>query len=110
MMISASPFHIDDTNRAFIEPGYYMSFPLVSSNGKADVVGTILNFRQAWGIRPNELTDICQKYKLDMKVETTECGGRFTEYYEYVNGSVTYQSKDDYKDWFWEVRNPFDGG
>ena len=98
-------FYIEKTARAFIEPGCYSIHHLV--NGE---IGVCFDFHQAWNITPDNFDDISDKYDLDIKIETTECGMCYTERYEKLRGQESTYDCPEYTNWFWDVYDPDLGG
>lgn len=99
--------YVEDTMRAFVfyQPEYWLYEYNVD-----DQYGLILDFKQAWAIRPEELLEIAKKYSLDMKIFGIECGMEFAQDIVIVDGELKKNDSIRYDDWFWDCPDPWCGG
>lgn len=108
--------YISNTRRAFVIDEPYTvqdSIDILSENGLQGTAVCGLHIWQAWGIDVKSFIEISQKYHLDIRIDTVECGMMFTEHYEIINGKVTEDIGKTYKtyeEFEWDVPYFFLGG
>lgn len=93
-------FYINDTRRAFVENKNINFY----HEDDADIFNLeITDFRQAWGVIPENFIAISKKYKIDIKIFTFEMGMEFTQEIEIIEGKLTKDEAKKYDDYFWDV-------
>ena len=91
-------FYIDKTRRAFI----YQKQIEVWLEEKFCTV-ELDNFKQAWSAIPEDYQEISNKFDVDIKIFTFECGMEFTQEIEISKGEIIKNVCYEYDDYQWEV-------
>lgn len=108
LYISSVPdtLYIKGTRRAFCEPDYIE----VSSDEPNDKTILTMPFKQAWAILSDNLLEVCKEFNVDIKIQGFECGMRFSQIVEIVNGEIVQDEEIKYDDWEWDCPCPDMGG
>ena len=64
----------------------------------------------AWYISAEELLQSCKKYGVDMRIHAFECGIRFNQIIEIINGEITKDEGVKFDDYDWDCICPNVGG
>lgn len=98
--------YFKESSRAFCEPDYIEIE--VETPGEETIL--LLPFKQAWAIRAEELTNICARYNVDMKIQGFEMGQQFSQLIEIIDGKICKNEFIEYDDWDWDCPCPELGG
>lgn len=105
-------YYIDDTKRAFIENVNTEISSIFFGKYRDNENWIIIfdEFKQAWGIRPEDFEELSKKYNVDFRIFCWEQGMQFSEELEVVRGQPTKYFSKQYNDWDWDCPMPFLGG
>ena len=103
--------YVYNSRRAFTDHDFYLD---ISKKSEKNQVVTI-PIKQAWSFIPYEgaeqrWIDLAKKYNLDIRLQGFECGLRFYQDVEMVNGVLVRNDEKQYADWDWECPMPRLGG
>ena len=101
-------FHIKGTRRAFIEGDISFYHEEIEDDEKFVLV--IDNFKQAWGVDPNDYIQISVDYGIDIRIHAYELGMEFNQHITIENGVITQNEEIQFDDYNWECPHPNLGG
>lgn len=93
------------TRRAFIGPDEYIYFEYDDEEAV-----TYCSMRQAWSVDVEEWKQISERFNIDIRIHTFECGMEFETDLEIIKGKVTKSEIIGYDDYTWECPMPGLGG
>lgn len=99
-------FYIRGTRRAFIESDKINIEFLPENDVDKEIVVTLDNFKQAWGIKADNFVEGAKSADVDLHIFGFEMGMQFTHEVEIVDGKITVDKETTYDDYAWEV--PFE--
>ena len=107
-------WHWNNTQRAFLdgEEEFGEIYAKFYEHPKPSELYTVFvdGFRQAWSIVPEDFIEYSRKYGVDIALFGWECGMQFHQHIEIVDGEITRNDREEYKDLYWESARPFVGG
>ena len=96
-------FHIKRTRRAFIEADQ-IHIDVWEDDDDQEIVVTIENFKQAWGIRADNFVEGAKKAGVDLHIFGFEMGMRFTQEVEISKGNIIKDiCNDKFINYEWDV-------
>lgn len=95
-------FYLKGTRRAFIDTNKFEFYWYQNNPDEVDVA-TIPYFKQAWGIIPDNYTDLSKKHNVDLKIFGYEQGMEFTQELEIHKGVAVKCVEYKFDDYEWEV-------
>ena len=98
--------YIEGTKRAFIKG--CQDFWFTEEEGTPIVVP--IEIEEAWGFHPERWVEVAKRYGIDIHLWGLECGMRFGQDIEIINGEIVKNEEFKYKDWLWECPFPWMGG
>ena len=98
--------HITSTRRNFVQK-CENDFCFGAMDGK-DII--ILPVEAAWALESEPYEEMSKKYGLDFRFYGYECGMKFNQEIEVVNGETTIDREIRYDDYYWECPDPMLGG
>lgn len=97
-------FYLKNTRRAFIESNTISIWPWGDEDTPEEIgVASIPNFKQAWGIIPDNYTELSKKHNVDIKIFGYEQGMEFTQEVEIQKGVIVKYADYTFDDYEWEV-------
>ena len=101
-------FHIRGTDRHFIE-SENLEFYFDGESNESEIY-CMENFKAAWKIKAEELREISEKYKVDIKIYGFESGMEFNQDIEIIGGTIVKDEKITFTSYDWECPMPNLGG
>lgn len=98
-------FHVKGTRRNFIDGSIEWCF-----DDKEVNVLVLNEYRGAWSIDTDGLTELSKEYNLDFKIYAFERGGQFNIDFEVHKGNVIKCEMIEFDDYKWECIDPTLGG
>ena len=100
-----------DTKRQFIEPREGSIINIYAVPGKANTCIFLEPFQGAWSIDEEGMRIIAKRYKIDVKANGYESGGRFEHVVEVDSNGIYRERKYKYyADYDWDCPMPLLGG
>lgn len=97
-------FYLRGTKRAFIDTNSLNLYVLGNKKSSEEVtVVSISDFKQAWGIRPEDYVELSKKYDVDVHIFGYEKGMEFTQEVEIREGVIVKDIESKFDDYDWEV-------
>lgn len=100
--------YIKGTRRHFIDPIENEIF-IYDVNEEESII-CLENFKSAWTIDTNDLSEISKKYNIDFKIYAFECGMEFNLDIEIIKGKIIKDEEIQFKNYQWECIEPNLGG
>ena len=101
----------NETQRAFPGDGGNIEVKLWQTNEGGDIyIAYMDDFRQAWGICPDDWVRYSTEYNLDVKIFGWECGMQFSQEVEIIDGEIIENNTIPYDNWDWYSPLPTWGG
>lgn len=95
-------FYLEGTRRGFIEESS------IWYEYDRDVLA--VEYKQAWGLDPEQLRAISEKFNIDLKIYAFEKGMEFNEHVEIHKGVIMKNEEIKFDDYDWECPCPNIGG
>lgn len=98
-------FYLKHTRRAFINTAKIS----ILLNGDEDdypeqmIIASIPHFVQAWGIIPENYTELSKKHNVDLRIFGFEHGMEFTQEVEIHKGSIVKSVEREFDNYKWDV-------
>lgn len=97
---------IEGTTRGFVE-NLYADFSFVEDD---ETFTATLDAKFAWAADAEELSALCKKYSVDMKLYAFEKGMGFNQDILIVDGEIRRDCRIEFEDYNWECICPTSGG
>lgn len=105
---SFESLHIKGTRRHFLEN---LEFGISVNENKSGEMQFATDFKAAWFIDDEQISDICKQYGIDIRINGYERGQEFEQIIEIDRNGTTLEDKTiEYDDWNWECAMPLLGG
>lgn len=93
-------WRLKNTRRAFVECDKKISFDFW---GEVQEIITVEGFSQAWGIIPENFTELSKKHNVDLHIFGFEKGMEFTQEVEIHSGKIVKNIESTYAHYEWDV-------
>ncbi|KYD03467.1 hypothetical protein B4102_3385 [Heyndrickxia sporothermodurans] len=101
-------FHVRGTHRNFVETNC-IEFEFWDEDKETHVM-LLENYKAAWGIEAESLSNLSKEYDLDFKIYAFERGMEFNQDIEIVKGEIVKDDEIQFDDYEWECISPGVGG
>lgn len=99
--------YIKNTSRFFLNPDFEY---IDTYNIDEEEQIIVINFKAAWSIKAEKLSEISKKYNIDFKIYAFEMGAQFNQDIEIIKGKIIKNENITFIDYAWECIDPIMGG